>query len=84
METGPGGLLEKVVVLGDVGVPLAGDGVLVEDGGHGTHRLAGSAVDALIGVYVVHVCFVGGVYAVHWADIGAGCVLTPTHGSVIM
>src|SRR5207247_10014474 len=54
-------------------LPLRGDVVLVEDRGDRAHRLAGAAVQALVGLDVEHPAAL--VDAVHRALVDAGAVL---------
>jgi hypothetical protein len=68
-----GGAFEDVAVEGDVLAEVLGDVFFGEDGGYGTLRLAGAAIDALIRMDVELVrAFVD---AVDWADVDAGAVL---------
>src|SRR5579859_5545120 len=72
-----GPLLRGEIVGVDLGVvlPLVRDRILGKDRGHRAFRLAGSAVDALVGVDEVHRVLVLGVDAVDRADVDAACVL---------
>jgi hypothetical protein len=56
-------------------LPFRGDSAHFKNGVKRAGRLAGSAVDALNGIYVILLVFFGGMYAVDWTDIHAGCVL---------
>src|SRR3990172_6790508 len=67
--------LEPVGVDVDVALPLVRRVVLEEDGVHRTHRLAGGAVDARLGVDVVLWVVFSAVDAVHRTDVYAGRVL---------
>jgi hypothetical protein len=64
-------------------LPLLWDGILFKDGGHGTDRLAGRAVDALVWVNIEHGLLfkIGLVFArvdaVHGADLHACGVFDP-------
>src|SRR3990170_1778753 len=77
LHLGPGSRLVLEPEGVDLGVLLLALGhvVLGEDGGDGAGRLAGTAVDALVGVDIelaVYAFLV--VDAVHWTDVDAGLV----------
>ena len=74
LEGGRVHVLEVVVILGDIVVPLGGHRVLGEDGGNRANRLAGRAVNALVGADVVHIIGIPGVNAVHGTDFNARLV----------
>jgi hypothetical protein len=61
-------------------LPFTGNSALFKDGVKGAGWLAGAAIDALAGINVILLVFFGGVYAVDWTDIHAGCVLLADAG----
>ena len=61
-------------------LPFAGNSALFKDGVNGAGRLAGAAINAECGIYVILLVFFGGMYAVDWTDIYAGCILLADAG----
>ena len=76
----PPHLLEVIGVDLDELLPFGRDLVLRKDGVHRAGIHAGTAIDALVGIDVVHVCRVVGVDAVDRADLDTGCVLDANAG----
>src|SRR5258706_13031771 len=68
-------LVEVDLVHLDVVLPFVRHSVFRKDRANGTDGLAGTAVDALIGVDEVHVVRVGRINAVNRAHVYAACVL---------
>ena len=66
---------EVFVIQVDEAAPFFRYVILGEDRDYGTHRLAGGAVDALIGMNEVLVVLIFSVDAVHRTDVHAGAVL---------
>jgi hypothetical protein len=61
-------------------LPFTGNSALFKNGVKGASRLAGSAIDAQAGIYVILLVFFGGMYAVNWTDIHAGCIFLADAG----
>jgi len=61
-------------------LPFTGNSALFKNGVKWASRLAGSAIDALAGIYVILLVFFSGMYAVDWTDIHAGCILLADAG----
>ena len=67
-KPGPRPLFEILPVLADVLPPLGRHGEFIKNGIHRAYSLAVRAVDARLGIYVIHVVFIGGDDAVHRAN----------------
>jgi hypothetical protein len=61
-------------------LPFAGNSALFKNGVNGAGRLAGAAINAECGIYEILLVFFGGMYAVDWTDIYAGCILLADAG----
>ena len=62
-------LLEILPVFADVLPPLGRHRELIKDGIHRAYGLAVRAVDARLGINVIHIVFIGGDDAIHRANL---------------
>src|SRR5258708_798752 len=67
-------LLKIIRVDLNIVLPLIGHVGVLKDGGHRALRLAGAAIDAFIGINVIHIVFVRSMNTIYRADIDAGGV----------
>jgi hypothetical protein len=70
----------EVTVLGDKVAPIAGNGELIENGVHRTHGFTIGTVDTGGRVNEILLGVVGGIDAVHRADLKASSVFNPNTG----